>query len=103
MEVILKIVAAKMTTVTIIDGKELSLDSFFLDIQSDTNSIFIVGSRNSLMSIDSIAFDNTILFMWCFSRFKMWNLFIDIFFAVDSCDYIQFSLVLAGFCQLLPF
>ena len=53
--------AAKVTPMPIIDGKEVCLDSIFLDIQCYTHSILIIVSGYPLMSIHCIAFDHPVL------------------------------------------
>ena len=60
-EVVFEVLAAFLASMPIVDSKELSPYSFFLDVESNANSILVVVSRYALMSIDCIAFYQSIL------------------------------------------
>lgn len=56
MEIILQEVAAKMSSVPVIDGEELGFHSLLLDVQSYADSVLVVVSDYSLVGVHSISF-----------------------------------------------
>lgn len=60
METVFQVITAAMTSVAVINGKELSPNSFLLDVESDADSVLIVISRYALVSIDCITLDHSI-------------------------------------------
>jgi hypothetical protein len=60
-----------MPAMAVIYCEKLRFNAIFLNIQSNTDSIFIVISTNAWVGIDSICFDYSILFWWGFSWLKV--------------------------------
>ena len=71
MKVIFEKLTTKIASVAVIDSKKVCFHTFFLDVESDTDPILIVVPGYSLMSIDGVALDNSILFMGSLSRLDM--------------------------------
>jgi hypothetical protein len=63
MKAVFKKFAAKASSMSIIDCKEMSFNSIFFNIQSDTNPILVVSPGNALMCINCVAFNYSILFI----------------------------------------
>lgn len=87
-DVLMKVVSQKITapctSVAVINSEESWLNSIFVDVENDTDAIFIVISGNALMSIDSIRLDEAILFggrfgLIDFGNLRIWECFHFIF------------------------
>lgn len=59
---VLEVFAATTASMSIIDCEELRTDAIFFDVESDTDSIFIVIPCDTCMGIDGVCFYNSILF-----------------------------------------
>jgi hypothetical protein len=104
MKVILEVVTALVASMAIINREELSLDSFLFDIESDANSIFIVRSRDSLVSIDSVALDEPVLLLGCPSRIhRGYFRGVSLLFALHSGYDVSLSLVFTSLHKFFSF
>ena len=66
MHAVFEKITAEIASVSIIDSKELCLDTFFLDIEGDADSVLIIISDDALMGVDRVTDYGPILFMWNF-------------------------------------
>ena len=74
MKVVSQKIAASCASMSVINSEESGPDSIFVDVKNYTDAIFIVISRNSLMSIDSVRLDEAILFSGGFGLIDFGNL-----------------------------
>lgn len=62
MEIVSEKVATSCSSMSIVDCEKGGLDSIFVDVQNDADSVFIVVSGDSLVSVDCIRLYMAILF-----------------------------------------
>jgi len=57
----------------IVDCKKVSLNTVFFNVKGNAHSVLIVTARYALVSIDSIAFDNSVFFVRSSSGKECWQ------------------------------
>lgn len=82
MQVVSKVFGAYMTTMTVENSKEAHLRPFTIplfvlglqNIQDNTDSVLVVFSNDTLVSISGICLHDSAFFIWCLSDFMIFEL-----------------------------